>query len=113
MLSPVLDRAQVSERLMRALLVVPSDPSIDGPLRLPEAGERVWQGNSVIARSITPMSYRRMLEDRGARKIGGVCVIRDEEAVARRLRAFADAHMTDLLGTPLAFGETPRDFTAE
>jgi len=59
------------------------------------------------------MPYRRMLEAGDAKKIGDVCVIGDEEAVARRLRAYRDAGMTDFLAAPLAFGESTWSFTAE
>jgi F420-dependent oxidoreductase-like protein len=59
------------------------------------------------------MPYRRMLEAGDAARIGDVCVIGDEEAVAKRLRAYADAGMTDFLAAPLAFGESTWSFTAE
>jgi len=59
------------------------------------------------------MPYKRMLEVGDAKKIGDVCVIGDEEAVARRLRQYADAGMTDFLAAPLAFGESSWRFTAE
>lgn len=59
------------------------------------------------------MPYRRMLEVGDAKRIGDVCVIGDEEAVAKRLRAYADAGMTDFLAAPLAFGESDWRFTAE
>ena len=59
------------------------------------------------------MPYRRMLEVGDAKKIGDVCVIGDEEAVARRLAAYAEAGMTDLLAAPLAFGGSSWAFTAE
>jgi F420-dependent oxidoreductase-like protein len=59
------------------------------------------------------MPYRRMLEVGDAKRIGDVCVIGDEEAVARRLRAYAEAGMTDFLAAPLAFGESSWSFTAE
>lgn len=59
------------------------------------------------------MPYRRMLEVGDAKKIGDVCVIGDEEAVARRLREYADAGMTDFLAAPLSYGESTWQFTAE
>ncbi len=59
------------------------------------------------------MPYRRMLEVGDAKKISDVCVIGDEETVARRLREYADAGMTDFLAAPLAFGQSTWDFTAE
>ncbi len=59
------------------------------------------------------MPYRRMLEVGNAKKIGDVCVIGDEETVARRLREYADAGMTDFLAAPLAYGESTWAFTAE
>jgi F420-dependent oxidoreductase-like protein len=61
----------------------------------------------------TAMPYRRMLEVGDAKKIGDVCLIGDEEAIARKLRAYAEAGMTDLLAAPLAFGESTWRFTAE
>ena len=59
------------------------------------------------------MPYRRMLEVGNAKKISDVCVIGDEETVARRLREFADAGMTDFLAAPLAYGQSSWGFTAE
>jgi F420-dependent oxidoreductase-like protein len=59
------------------------------------------------------MPYRRMLEVGNAKKISEVCVIGDEETVARRLREFAEAGMTDFLAAPLAYGESTWEFTAE
>lgn len=59
------------------------------------------------------MPYRRMLEVGDAARIADVCVIGDEEVVARRLRAYADAGMTDFLAAPFAFGESSWSFTAE
>ncbi|MFO0690536.1 MAG: TIGR03564 family F420-dependent LLM class oxidoreductase [Myxococcota bacterium] len=59
------------------------------------------------------MPYRRMLEVGDAKQIGDVCVIGDEEAVARRLRAYVDAGLTDFLAAPLADGESTWRFTAE
>ena len=57
--------------------------------------------------------YRRMLELGGAARVADVCVIGDEEAVARQLREFADAGVTDLLAAPLEFGASSWEFTAE
>ena len=59
------------------------------------------------------MPYRRMLEVGNAKKISDVCVIGDEETVARRLRELADAGMTDFLAAPLTYGESSWEFTAE
>lgn len=59
------------------------------------------------------MPYRRMLEVGDAKKISDVCVIGDEETVARRLREFAKAGMTDFLAAPLAYGQSTWSFTAE
>lgn len=59
------------------------------------------------------MPYRRMLEVGNAKQISDVCVIGDEETVARRLREFADAGMTDFLAAPLAHGQSSWAFTAE
>jgi alkanesulfonate monooxygenase SsuD/methylene tetrahydromethanopterin reductase-like flavin-dependent oxidoreductase (luciferase family) len=57
--------------------------------------------------------YRRMLELGGAARVADVCVIGDEEAVARQLRDFSEAGMTDFLAAPLAFGTSSWEFTAE
>jgi F420-dependent oxidoreductase-like protein len=57
--------------------------------------------------------YRRMLELGGAEQIADACVIGDEESVAKQLRRFADAGMTDFLAAPLAFEESTWEFTAE
>lgn len=58
------------------------------------------------------MPYRRMLEVGDAKRIADVCVIGDEETVARRLAGFAAAGMTDFLAAPLAYGASSWEFTA-
>lgn len=59
------------------------------------------------------MPYRRMLEVGDAKQISDVCVIGDEETVARRLAGYAEAGMTDFLAAPLAYGQSTWAFTAE
>jgi 5,10-methylenetetrahydromethanopterin reductase len=77
----------------------------------PEAVRAFAQSEFAFYESAMP--YRRMLEVGDAKKIGDVCVIGDEETVARRLREYADAGMTDFLAAPLAFGQSTWTFTAE
>jgi len=49
-------------------------------------------------------SYRAMLDREGATGPGDIAVVGDEDAVARQLRSFADAGVTDLCAT--CFGDT-------
>lgn len=77
----------------------------------PEAVRAFAQSEFAFYESAMP--YRRMLEVGDAKKIGDVCVIGDEETVARRLREYADAGMTDFLAAPLAFRQSTWAFTAE
>jgi len=46
------------------------------------------------------MPYQRVVQASDAERIGELCVIGDEEEVARRLRRFRDAGMTDFLAAP-------------
>ena len=48
------------------------------------------------------MPYQRVIEASDADRIGDVCVIGDEEEVARRLSRFREAGMTDFLAAPYA-----------
>ena len=46
--------------------------------------------------------YKRVVDASNTNRIADVCVIGDEEEVARRLRAFREAGMTDFLAAPFA-----------
>jgi F420-dependent oxidoreductase-like protein len=59
------------------------------------------------------MPYKRMMDVGNASRIADVCLIGDEEEVARRLRELEDAGMTDCLAAPFEFGESTWSFTAE
>ncbi|HPG26608.1 MAG: LLM class flavin-dependent oxidoreductase [Spirochaetaceae bacterium] len=59
------------------------------------------------------MPYQRVVEASDARRIGDIPVIGDEEEVARRLRAFRDAGLTDFLAAPYAAPGADWDSTAE
>ena len=48
------------------------------------------------------MPYRRVVQASDAERIADIAVIGDEEEVARRLRRFSEAGMTDFLAAPLA-----------
>jgi len=48
------------------------------------------------------MPYQRVVDASDAARIGDIGVIGDEEEVARRLRRFRDAGMTDFLAAPFS-----------
>lgn len=59
------------------------------------------------------LPYRRVVEASDAKHIGEICVIGDEEEVARRLRGFRDAGMTDFLAAPWSVEGADWSSTAE
>ena len=59
------------------------------------------------------MPYQRVVQASNAKRIADICVIGDEEEVARRLRAFRDAGLTDFLAAPYAVEGTDWQSTAE
>lgn len=59
------------------------------------------------------MPYQRVVEASDAARIGDIGVIGDEEEVARRLRRFRDAGMTDFLAAPFAVEGADWETTAE
>jgi len=59
------------------------------------------------------MPYQRVVQAGDADRIGDVCVIGDEEEVARRLRGFREAGMTDFLAAPYAVEDATWESTAE
>ncbi len=59
------------------------------------------------------MPYQRVVQASDAERIGDICVIGDEDEVARRLRRFRDAGMTDFLAAPFAIEGTDWNSTAE
>ncbi|MCP4905879.1 MAG: LLM class flavin-dependent oxidoreductase [bacterium] len=59
------------------------------------------------------MPYQRVVQASDAEAIGEICVIGDEEEVARRLRGFRDAGMTDFLAAPFAVEGADWNSTAE
>jgi len=48
------------------------------------------------------LPYKRVVDASNADRIGDLCVIGDEEEVARRLRGFRDAGLTEFLAAPYA-----------
>ena len=58
------------------------------------------------------MPYQRIVEASDAARIGDICVIGDEEEVARRLGRFRDAGMTDFLAAPYTVEGSDWAFTA-
>jgi F420-dependent oxidoreductase-like protein len=59
------------------------------------------------------MPYQRVVQASDAGRIGDICVIGDEEEVARRLRGFRDAGMADFLAAPFAVEGTDWNSTAQ
>jgi len=59
------------------------------------------------------MPYKRVVEASDAARIGDIAVIGDEDEVARRLRRFRDAGMTDFLAAPFAVEGADWETTAE
>jgi len=59
------------------------------------------------------LPYKRVVDASNASRIADICVIGDEEQVARRLRAFRDAGMTDFLAAPYAVEGADWATTAE
>jgi F420-dependent oxidoreductase-like protein len=57
--------------------------------------------------------YKRVVDASNAARIGDLCVIGDEEQVARRLRAFREAGMTDFLAAPYTVEGADWTSTAE
>ena len=49
--------------------------------------------------------YKRMVELGGTTSAAEVCIVGDEAELRRRLRAFSDAGLTDLLAAPFAAGD--------
>ena len=58
------------------------------------------------------MPYKRVVEASNADRIADICVIGDEEEVARRLQGFRDAGMTDFLAAPFAVAGADWESTA-
>lgn len=58
------------------------------------------------------MPYQRVVEASNAERIADICVIGDEEEVARRLRGYRDAGMTDFLAAPYAVAGADWESTA-
>lgn len=59
------------------------------------------------------MPYKRVIDAGDAARIADVAVIGDEEEVARRLRAYRDAGLTDFLAAPYAVAGASWESTAE
>lgn len=59
------------------------------------------------------LPYQRVVAASNASRIADICVIGDEDEVARRLRAFRDAGMTDFLAAPYAVAGADWQSTAE
>lgn len=59
------------------------------------------------------MPYQRVVQASDAARIGDICVIGDEDEVARRLRGFREAGMTDFLAAPFAVAGADWHSTAE
>jgi alkanesulfonate monooxygenase SsuD/methylene tetrahydromethanopterin reductase-like flavin-dependent oxidoreductase (luciferase family) len=49
--------------------------------------------------------YKRMVELGGATSAAEICIVGDEAELRRRLRAYSDAGLTDLLAAPFAAGD--------
>jgi F420-dependent oxidoreductase-like protein len=56
--------------------------------------------------------YKRVVDASNADRIGDICVIGDEEEVARRLRGFRDAGLTEFLAAPYAVSGATWESTA-
>ncbi len=59
------------------------------------------------------MPYKRVIDSGDAARIADVAVIGDEEEVARRLRAYRDAGLTEFLAAPYAVAGATWESTAE
>lgn len=99
-----------------------------------EAGRPAPRIASVVATAIVPASkadaareaaqaefgfyegnlpYKRVVEASDAKRIAEICVIGDEDEVARRLRGFRDAGLTDFLAAPYTVEGATWTSTAE
>ena len=58
------------------------------------------------------LPYKRVVDASNADRIGDICVIGDEEEVARRLRGFRDAGLTEFLAAPYAVSGATWESTA-
>ncbi|SEG85098.1 F420-dependent oxidoreductase, MSMEG_4879 family [Thermomonospora echinospora] len=72
------------------------------PSEVEAARERA---NRILGEAEISPNYQRLLEYGDARDIGDLCAAGDEEAIAARLRRFADAGVTDLSVRLLPIGE--------
>lgn len=59
------------------------------------------------------LPYKRVVEASNADRIGDICVIGDEEEVARRLRGFREAGLTEFLAAPYSVAGASWSSTAE
>ena len=59
------------------------------------------------------MPYQRMIDASASGKVSGICVIGDEEEVARRLRGYREAGLTEFIAAPLSVEGATWQATAE
>ncbi|GAA3205045.1 LLM class F420-dependent oxidoreductase [Actinocorallia longicatena] len=79
------------------------------PSRVDEARERA---NRILGEAEISPNYQKLLEHGDARDVGDLCAAGDEEAIAARLRRFADAGVTDLSVRLLPIGENREELIA-
>lgn len=72
------------------------------PSEVDAARERA---NRILGEAEVSPNYQRLLDQGDARDVGDLCAAGDEEAIAARFRAFADAGVTDLSVRLLPIGE--------
>lgn len=72
------------------------------PSEVDAARERA---NRILGEAEVSPNYQRLLDQGDARDVGDLCAAGDEDAIAARFRAFADAGVTDLSVRLLPIGE--------
>src|SRR5262245_2903592 len=65
----------------------------------------ITRTNRILAEAETSPNYQQLLERGDAKSIGDILAAGSEQTIRRRLRAFADAGVTDLAGRVVAIGD--------
>jgi 5,10-methylenetetrahydromethanopterin reductase len=77
-----------------------------------EVDAAVARTNRILAEAETSPSYQALLDRGDARQVGDILAAGSEEAVSRRLRAFADAGATDVSIRVVPIGDTREELIA-
>jgi alkanesulfonate monooxygenase SsuD/methylene tetrahydromethanopterin reductase-like flavin-dependent oxidoreductase (luciferase family) len=70
-----------------------------------EVEAAVARTNRILSEAEVSPNYQKLLEHGDARTVGDILVAGSEEAIAQRLRSFADAGVTDISVRVVPIGE--------